>query len=143
MSPLKEPLLVRFLVMAALLTVWAGFSVGCGSDESAVTSGGTTGLPAESGPQVVPDDSVSVTTLEMLGAKFKRGGDGRVTEVNLRGVELTDADLAPLPLLANLQSVLLNETAVTDEGLKTLGFFCAGVATVFVEKVEKNNLLKT
>ncbi|MBO12908.1 MAG: hypothetical protein CMJ68_19390, partial [Planctomycetaceae bacterium] len=70
--------------------------------------------------KVVSDDEATVSALKDLGAVFKRGGDGRITEVSLRGATLKDADLAALESLSNLQSVLLNDTGVTDKGLETL-----------------------
>ncbi len=96
--------------------------VGCGTNETLpVGDVRAENKAAGAVATVPPDDAAAIAALEKLGARLKRGGDGRVTEVNLRGVELTDEDLAPLVSLTNLQSVLLNDTAITDGGLPPVG----------------------
>lgn len=68
-----------------------------------------------------PDDAASVSALEESGAKLKKDGDGFVIEVDFRGTSVGDSALEPLAGLHRLRSVLLNETAVTDPGMTTLG----------------------
>ncbi|MCH2124142.1 MAG: hypothetical protein MK165_05085 [Pirellulaceae bacterium] len=67
-------------------------------------------------PQKI-DDTASLMALEKCGATMRRDGDGFVTEVNFRGLTIDDSILTHLPSLPKLQSVLLNETAISDEGL--------------------------
>ena len=110
----------RLPVMGLLVTVF--LAAGCGTDEPPSDGGTPTDNKAAGTVAIVPsDDAAAIGSLEKLGAKFNRGGDGRVTEVNLRGVTLTDKDLAALGSLPNLQSVLFNDTAITDEGLVAIG----------------------
>lgn len=67
-------------------------------------------------PQKV-DDAASLMALEKCGATMRRDGNGFVTEVNFRGLTIDDSILTYLSSLPKLQSVLLNETAISDEGL--------------------------
>ncbi|MFT5325341.1 MAG: hypothetical protein ACI8P0_003209 [Planctomycetaceae bacterium] len=68
-----------------------------------------------------PDDAGSVSALEEAGAKLKKDGDGLVIEVDFRGTTVGDAALENLAGLRRVRSVLLNETAVTDAGMATVG----------------------
>ena len=112
---------MRWLCVIGLLST-VFLVTGCGTDETpSVGDGQAENKAAETAATVPPDDAATLTALEKLGAKLKRGGDGRVTAVTLRGVELPADDLAPLTSLTNLQSVLLNDTAVTDGGLLPIG----------------------
>ena len=56
--------------------------------------------------------------LEELGAKVAYHADGQLKEVNLRGTDVTDADLAALRGLENVWMVNLHHTRVTDAGLR-------------------------
>ena len=67
------------------------------------------------------DERQSVAALEQSATQLKRNGRGNVIEVSFRGAQISDADLAPLTGLPELRSVLLNETAISNQGLKTLG----------------------
>ncbi|MFP6702943.1 MAG: hypothetical protein VB861_14445, partial [Planctomycetaceae bacterium] len=111
---------MRFLTEATLIACTIGLAAGCGSDEA--TPEGE--LDRESNKpvtQIGSSEAAAVAALESLGAKLKRGDDGRVTEVQLQGVELTESILASLPLLTDLRSVLLRDTSVPDAGLVSLG----------------------
>ena len=63
----------------------------------------------------------SVPELEAIATSVKRDGDGLITEVSFRGAEITDESLKHLTALRQLRSLLLNETAITDAGLETVG----------------------
>ncbi|MCA9246171.1 MAG: hypothetical protein KDA42_03620, partial [Planctomycetales bacterium] len=67
------------------------------------------------------DDPSAITALNKLATSLKHDDDGFVIEVNFRGAQIDDAALAHLAGLARIKSVLLNDTAISDDGLKTIG----------------------
>ena len=79
-----------------------------------------------------PDDAASVTALADLEAKLKKDGDGFVTEVNFRGLDVDDTALTHLAGLPHLKSLVLQDTEITDAGLETVGKISAatGVGTL-------------
>ncbi|MEW4486838.1 hypothetical protein AB1L42_02085 [Thalassoglobus sp. JC818] len=72
-------------------------------------------------PSVGGDDENMVQAIRRAAANVKVNSDGVVTEVDYRGKKINDEYLLILPRLSGLQSVLLNETEITDAGLETLG----------------------
>lgn len=67
------------------------------------------------------DDPKALEALQALATELKRDGEGYVSEVSFRGAAIDDGALVHLLGLKRLRSVLLNDTAVTDEGAATLG----------------------
>ncbi|MCA9267171.1 MAG: hypothetical protein KDA41_01810, partial [Planctomycetales bacterium] len=102
-----------------LMCGWLLLLCGCPTGETPTTTEGpTTGGAPAAGPA---DDAAAVAALEALSAKLARDDGGHVIEVNFRDLQIDDAALAHLAGLPQLRSVLLNKTAVTDQGLATLG----------------------
>jgi uncharacterized protein YjbI with pentapeptide repeats len=108
-----------------LLAITASFISGC---KPTATPTGTSGPGNESTQSVTapkeapePDDAASVSSLEEVGAKLKKDGDGLVIEADFRGTTIGDAALDNLAGLRRLRSVMLNETAVTDAGMAAVG----------------------
>jgi len=106
-----------FLLLAAI--------GGCPTGDDRATDDADVGRDARSAErtrQAAPrDDEAAVAALEKLANELQRDGDGNVVEVNLREVEIDDADLEHLQGLPHLRSVLLNKTPIGEAGLKTLG----------------------
>ena len=108
-----------------LLAIAASLISGC-KPTAAPTGSSTPGTDSSETvtvPKVAPepDDAGSVSALEEAGAKLKKDGDGLVIEVDFRGTTVGDAALENLAGLRRVRSVLLNETAVTDAGMATVG----------------------
>ena len=110
---LLAPLLITLLVLP-----------GCSKPDDLPTDG-QDGSPAERPEVPAIDEAASVATLEKSATSLKKNDRGNVTEVNFRGTQASDADLTPLVGLPELRSVLLNETAISNDGLKTLGQLAA------------------
>lgn len=72
-------------------------------------------------PKTVSDDVASVEALEAAGAKFKKDGNGNVTEVDFRGTSAGDDVMIHLAGLPAVRSLLLNDTDVTDAGMQAIG----------------------
>jgi len=108
-----------------LLAITASLISGCKPTAAPTGSSppGTDPSETVTAPRVAPepDDAGSVSALEEAGAKLKKDGDGLVIEVDLRGTTIGDAALENLVGLQRVRSVLLNETAVTDAGMATVG----------------------
>jgi hypothetical protein len=113
----------RFFLLAPLLATVLVLS-GCSTpDDPSV--GEQDGPPAEL-PEVPPvDETANVAALEKSATELKKNGRGNVIEVSFRGTSIGDAELDPLIGLPELRSVLLNDTAITDDGLKLLGQLAA------------------
>lgn len=96
---------------------------GCGSDEPAAGTPGTatTGGPSNDGPPPEPDDSAAVDALKKAATSMRQHKNGLILEVNFRGAEVTDETMQHLLGLRRVESVLLNETAITDAGLEPIG----------------------
>ena len=63
------------------------------------------------------DDVDPVVSLKELGAQIERNEQGEVVRVNLFGTKITDAGMADLKGLTNLQKLNLDGTSVTDAGI--------------------------
>lgn len=64
-------------------------------------------------------DAAVVAAIEALGGKVDRVGGGAVDTVYFRGIEqIEDEDLAILKLLPGLRGLYLNQTPISDAGLK-------------------------
>ena len=70
---------------------------------------------------VTADDPHALEALKNLGVEFKTDKDGLVVEARFRGTAVDDGALAGLSGLPRLKSLLLNDTAITDAGLTTVG----------------------
>ena len=68
-----------------------------------------------------PDDPQALAALAETTSSLRKDGDGYVIEANFRKTKIGDDALAPLLDLRRIRSVLLNDTAITDAGMKTLG----------------------
>jgi len=106
-----------FTGLGLSLILFCGCSESKPATEPAVTDAPK---PAAMLPPVEPDDEGAVQALEDLQAVFRRGGDGRITEVNLRGTAATDAALEHIAKLKGVTSLLLNDLPITDAGLAQL-----------------------
>ena len=58
-------------------------------------------------------------TLEEMGP-IGKDADGRITSIDLRGTQVTDAGLEHLKGLTGLEYVYLNNTQITDAGVEDL-----------------------
>jgi len=67
------------------------------------------------------DDPSAVTALKELATSLKHDSDGYVVEVNFRKTTIDNSALVHLAGLWRLKSLLLNETAIDDAGLETIG----------------------
>lgn len=70
---------------------------------------------------VASAQSADVSAIELPTNKIRRDGRGAVIEIDYRGSEVTDDQLAAITALPQLRSLLLGGTKVTDAGLKTIG----------------------
>lgn len=108
-----------------LLAIATTFIAGCKptATPTGTSAPGTDSSEIVTAPKAAPepDDAGSVSALEEAGAKLKKDGDGLVIEVDLKGTTVGDAELESLAGLRRVRSVLLNETAVTDAGMATVG----------------------
>ena len=91
---------------------------GCNGDDPDPTAVTPT---AETKPAAEPDDPAAVEALEAAATELKRYGDGFVKEVNFRGATIDDSVLEHLTGLKKLRYLLLNDTAITDDGLVAIG----------------------
>jgi len=80
--------------------------------------------PAGSDPEPAPaavvelDNADAVKALGAAAKELRKDGNGLVTQVNLRGAEVSDELLQHLTELKNVTSLLLNDTNITDDSLK-------------------------
>ena len=103
------------------------FLAGCKSEVESVSSSSTgqdnhqvDGVAANVKKEPV-DPEEAVLAIESLNGKIRRDGAGAIIDVDLRGLDISDTDLASLPELPRLRAVRLAGTAVTDDGMKTIG----------------------
>ena len=103
------------------------FLAGCKSEVESVSSSSTgqdnqqaNGVAANVKKEPV-DPEEAVLAIESLNGKIRRDGAGAIIDVDLRGLDISDTDLASLPELPRLRAVRLAGTAVTDDGMKTIG----------------------
>jgi len=132
------------LLKISLLLLTCLICVGC-APETSPGPGGNPLPPADSTvkqdadqpeaekPAPTPDDAALLKTIidsavleaseaiEAAATSVKKDGDGFITEVNFRGSSVADVDLDKLTWLTRLQSVLLNDAKISDDGLKPLG----------------------
>ena len=90
------------------------------------------GLPQGQGPGVAPPkpfkpvpaekEKPAVQLIEKLGGQLTRepAETGQITQVDLRGTQVKDADLKVIKELTNLQMLYLGNTQITDAGLAEL-----------------------
>ena len=71
-------------------------------------------------PAAAPDDAEAWKALESAGATLKKGKDGQ-TDVSFRGTTVDESFLAALAKLPRLKTLVLSESGVTDENLKSIG----------------------
>ena len=93
---------------------------GCPQDSGSGTPGAGSAGPRAQAPPVEPDDPAAVAALDKLAASLTRD-NGFVVEVNFRDTEIDDSALEYLTGLRHVSSVLLNNTAITDAGLASIG----------------------
>ncbi len=92
-------------------------------DESPQQSESTPAVPrAEASQEGVSEDAnlSPIDALKALGAKVKMNALGDVIDVDLKGTEVTDADLTHLTEMTKIKTLNLSQTRVTDEGLSNL-----------------------
>ncbi|MGB0762108.1 MAG: hypothetical protein ACPGPS_21345, partial [Rubripirellula sp.] len=98
---------------------------GCNSKTSTSTTDGSTakdaGDVASIAEPVVSDPVEAVNAIEAVTKKIRRDSNGAIIDVDFRGLEIKDSDLLALVELPKLRAVRLGGTAVTDEGLGTVG----------------------
>ncbi|MDP7303490.1 MAG: hypothetical protein QGG09_10335, partial [Pirellulaceae bacterium] len=111
------------VILASLISL-----IGCSGPKpsSSDTGTGPTGSTSISDPAAadrtdVADDAAVVAAFEAMATDIVLNSDGQVTEVSFRGAEIDDSLLSYLSGLPRLQSLLLNDTAITDAGLKLVG----------------------
>ena len=100
------------LVLLLSIVVFSGCS---GSPAPTNTDPGSPAQPA------ISDDPAAVEALTGLAKDLRKGGNGSIAQVDFRGTEIGDDALVHLKGLNQLSSLLLNDTKVTDEGLKVVG----------------------
>lgn len=124
-ASLAKGILMSTLKPIALLITAILFVAGCkpaptpAGKASSGTSTSEAIQPAVPAPE--PDSADSIAALKEAGAKLKLDGDGLVIEADFRGTSIGDSALESLVGLKRVRSVLLNETAVTDAGMATVG----------------------
>jgi len=67
------------------------------------------------------DDPVVVAAISKIARDVSIDGNGVVTQIDFRGTDIGNDDLEQLKKLKKLGSLLLNDTQVNDDGLKTVG----------------------
>ena len=72
----------------------------------------------ETAKPVMFDDPSAIEALNAIGAKTKKNGDGLIIEVNLRETPADDDTLREISSLEHVQSLLLNDIDITDDGLE-------------------------
>lgn len=68
-----------------------------------------------------PDDPDAVKALKAIATELKQDPEGFIVEVSFRGAEIDDAALDHIVGLRRVQSVLLNDTKITDKALQAVG----------------------
>jgi hypothetical protein len=98
------------------------FSNGRGGQRSLSGQRAARGAEAPQKPVAAEKEALAVKVIEKLGGTFTRGtgANGQIVEVDMRGTQVTDADLKEVRELSNLQMLYLGNTRVTDAGLKEL-----------------------
>jgi len=114
-----RPRLRNALLLATVMAI-----AGCNAKPSSgvgsppvLDDGGT----VEAVPAVQGEMAGVVEQLKQLATNVKLDADGFVTEVDFRGTTLDDDAVMQLAGLNHLQSLLLNETMITDVGLAFVG----------------------
>jgi len=92
------------------------------SEDASGSDGGPVPVPsATTAPSAQAANADLVAALKKVSAKIERNEQGEVVEVNLGGnTQITDAGLANVKGLTQLQSLNLNGTKITDAGLEHL-----------------------
>ena len=111
---------LRYVFLLAISAATAGCNVKHSGDVS------NSPAPAESGtvaavPEVPGELAGVVDRLKQVAANVKLDGDGFVSEVDFRGTILDDDGVLQLAGLDRLQSLLLNDTIITDASLIFVG----------------------
>ncbi|MDB4477381.1 hypothetical protein N9018_04155 [Rhodopirellula sp.] len=100
-------------------------SVGCNTERSDVPLTVNPQTPAVGGTSTVVkipgDPEEAVLAIEAVADKVRRDSTGAIIDVDFRGKDIVDHDLLPLIEFQHLRAVRLGGTAVTDEGLMTVG----------------------
>ena len=78
------------------------------------------GCQQEEAPVKQSDATDVLKALKDAGATVKEGRDGLISEVSFRGATIDDSALESVGKLKAVSSILLNDTAITDDGLAAL-----------------------
>ena len=90
---------------------------GCASEEQTTQQQEDTNATEK---LVVSDDPSAIAAINAVGAKTKKNDAGLIIEVNLRESQADDDTLKAIASLEHVQSLLLNEIEISDDGLKAL-----------------------
>ena len=121
----RESRLSRSLLFIVGLLVFVGCEVEPSNGPSIPFEAEGSGAAGTPSANLTPVDSQdpqdAVAEIEAVTGKIRRDSSGAIIDVDFRGLTIDDSQLASLVRFPRLRAVRLGGTAVTDEGMKTIG----------------------